>query len=74
MRIGAGNLNIEEVSEELILTLKWNLKDITNELALNGSRIIYKHGEAPVEYIESNGKSLIYSHINNKSYYFLFFF
>ena len=60
MRINAGNLNIKEVSKELILTLNWNLKDITNELELNGNRIIYKHGEAPVENIESNGKSLIF--------------
>ena len=63
MRIGAGNLNIEEVSEELILTLKWNLKDITNELELNGNRIIYEHGEDQVEnQIESNGKSLIFTY------------
>ena len=50
---------MKEISNELKLTLNWNLIGIPDELKLNGSRVIYEHGESPnIENLESNGLRL----------------
>ena len=50
---------MKEISNELKLTLKWNLIGIPNELKLNGFRVIYEHGVSPInETLELNGLRL----------------
>ena len=47
---------MKEISTEFKIKLNWNLIGIPNELKLNGSLVIYEHGESPVvENLESNG-------------------